>query len=294
MYDLIIIGAGPSGLSAALYALRANKKVLVLEEKAYGGQILNASNIENYPGISNISGFDFASNLYKQVMDLGCEIKYEKVIKINEDKTVITKLSKYESKSIIIATGVKNKKINLKNEEKFVGKGISYCAVCDGNFYKDKIVGIVGGGNTALRNALYLSNLAEKVYLINRKNIFKGELRLVEELKNKSNIEIILNTKVKKINGDDFLSGVEVEDNSKNRKIIELSGLFIAIGQEPDNEIFSNILKLDKKGYIISDGVKTDKKGIFVVGDARKKKVRQLVTAISDGAIAATLAIEGL
>ena len=192
MYDLIIIGAGPAGLTAALYALRANKKVLILESKNYGGQIINASKIENYPGTPNISGFEYATTLYNQVMEFEPELKYESVIQINKEKTVVTSKGEYKSKAIIIATGVENRKLGLLEEEHYIGKGVSYCATCDGNFYKDKIVAVVGGGNTALTDAIYLSDIASKVYLIHRKDTFKGEERYLNEIKKKSNIELIL------------------------------------------------------------------------------------------------------
>ena len=293
MYDIIIIGAGPAGLTAALYALRANKKVLVLEAKAYGGQIVNASNVENYPGIKNISGFDFATNLYNQVKDLSGEIKFETVIRIEEDKKVITNKGEYTTKSIIIATGAENRKLNIDKESEFVGRGVSYCATCDGAFYKDKEVAIVGGGNTALEDAIYLSDIAKKVYLIHRRDEFRGESKYLEEIKSKNNIELVLNSNVTKLNGEELLTSIEVTNNDNETKNIEVSGLFIAVGQSPKNEIFSNIIELDDKGYIKStDGVHTNKEGIYVAGDTRVKDLRQLTTAVSDGSIAATTAIK--
>ena len=293
MYDIIIIGAGPAGLTAALYALRANKKVLVLEAKTYGGQIINASNVENYPGIKNISGFDFATNLYNQVKDLSGEIKFETVIRIEEDKKVITNKNEYTSKSIIIATGAENKKLNIDKESEFVGRGVSYCATCDGAFYKDKEVAIVGGGNTALEDAIYLSDIASKVYLIHRRDEFRGENKYLEEIKSKDNIELVLNSNVTKLNGEELLTSIEVTNKENETKTIEVSGLFIAVGQSPKNEIFSNIIELDDKGYIKSiDGVHTNKDNIYVAGDTRVKDLRQLTTAVSDGSIAATTAIK--
>ena len=287
MYDLIIIGAGPAGLTSALYALRANKKVLILEAKSYGGQIINASNIENYPGIPSISGFDFATNLYNQVKDLGGEIIYERVTDISKDKQVTTSKNTYQAKAIIIATGVSKSPLNLTNEESFLGKGISYCATCDGNFFKGRDVAVVGGGNTALEDALYLSNLANTVYLIHRRNSFRGEAKYVEELKNKSNVKFILDSEISSLNGVDKLESITI--NTQNQKQdIPIAGLFIAIGQ-----IFTNVVDLDNNGYIISlDGVHTKTKGIYVAGDARVKGLRQLTTAVSDGSIAATIAIK--
>lgn len=292
MYDIIIVGAGPAGLTAALYAGRANKKVLVLEAKAYGGQIINTPKIENYPGIPNISGFELATNLYNQVVSLGIEVKLEKVIRIEEDK-VITNESEYETKTIILATGAENRKLNLPKEEKLVGKGISYCATCDGAFYKEKIVAVNGGGNTALEDAIYLSNIAKKVYLIHRRDSFRGEHKYIEEALKKENVEVIYNSTITKLIGDNKLTQIEVTNKENEIKTIDVNGLFIAIGQTPKNEYFKNIIELNEEGYIISeDGVHTTKENIYVAGDTRVKELRQLTTAISDGAIAATTAIK--
>lgn len=292
-YDVIIIGAGPAGLTSALYLKRANKKILILEAKSYGGQIINANKIENYPGIEEISGFTFATNLYNQVKKLGAEIKHETVIRVENDKTVITNNNKYQAKAIILATGSENKKLHLPNEEKYIGKGISYCATCDGNFYKDKIVAVVGGGNTALEDALYLANLAKKVYLIHRRQEFRGESKYLEEIKSKNNIELLLNTTISSLNGEDKLEKITLKDNLNNEKDLNITGLFIAIGQKPKNEIFQNIVDLTTDGYIKTiDGVHTKTTGIYAAGDTREKDLRQLTTAVSDGSIAATIAIK--
>lgn len=292
MYDIIIVGAGPAGLTSAIYAARANKKVLVLEAKVPGGQIVNASKIENYPGIENISGSDFAMNLYNQVINLGVEIKFETVLSITKDKEVYTNNSKYNAKAIILASGRSNRKLKIENEDNLIGRGVSYCATCDGNFYKDKIVSVVGGGNTALDDAIYLSSLASKVYLIHRNDIFSGEDKLINELKNKSNVEILLNTNVIRINGIDKIDTITINTNGIEKEL-EIDGLFIAIGQEPNNSIFKNIIDIDEKGYIkTTDGVHTNIKGIYVSGDARDKMLRQLTTAVSDGSVAATTAIK--
>jgi thioredoxin reductase (NADPH) len=292
MFDIIIVGAGPAGLTAALYALRANKKVLVLEAKNYGGQIINANKIENYPGLPNISGFDFATILYNQVKNLNCEIKYETVVRIEEDKTVITNKNTYKAKAIILATGSENRKLNIKKENEFVGKGVSYCATCDGNFYKNKVVAVLGGGNTALEDALYLSNLASKVYLIHRRDVFKGEKKYIDELQKIENVKLILNSNIVSIEGNDKLEEIIIQNVEGETTTLKVDGLFIAIGQEPKNEVFSNLVSLNKQGYFLSkDGVHTDKEGIYVAGDAREKKVRQITTAVSDGTIAAITAI---
>ena len=293
MYDIIIVGAGPAGLTSALYARRANKKVLVLEANTYGGQITNSSRVENYPGIEFISGFDFATNLYNQVLKLGAEIKFETVIRIEKDKTVVTNKNTYSAKSVIIATGSKNRKLNIKNEDKFIGSGISYCATCDGNFYKDKIVAINGGGNTALEDALYLSNIASKVYVIHRRDKFTGDKKYIDELNNKDNVEYIFNSVIISINGVDKLESISIKNEDNEEKTINVDGLFIAIGREPNNQMFYNVVNIDKTGYIISkDNVHTKTKGIYVAGDARVKDLRQLTTAVSDGSIAATIAIK--
>ncbi len=292
MYDIIIVGAGPAGLTSAIYAARANKKVLVLEAKVPGGQIVNASKIENYPGIENISGSDFAMNLYNQVINLGIEIKFETVLSITKDKEVYTNNSKYNAKAIILASGRSNRKLKIENEDKLIGRGVSYCATCDGNFYKDKIVSVVGGGNTALDDTIYLSSLASKVYLIHRNDSFSGEDKLINELKNKSNVEILLNTNVIRINGIDKIDTITINTNGIEKEL-ETDGLFIAIGQEPNNSIFKNVIDIDEKGYIkTTDGVHTNIKGIYVAGDARDKMLRQLTTAVSDGSVAATTAIK--
>ena len=289
MYDIIIIGAGPSGMSAALYALRANKKVLLLEKECFGGQIINASNIENYPALPNVSGYDFATNLYNQIKSLGVILKYEEVLEVTDKKEVITTKDTYKGKNIIIATGLKKRKLNLENEDKLLGSGISYCATCDGNFYKNKNVAVVGGGNTALEDALYLSNIASKVYLIHRRDNFRGEKKLISEVKEKNNIELILNSNITKIIGEDNLNSIDITDNRNNISKLEIDGLFIAIGNIPDNNRFKNIIDLDENGYIIANAnLKTKTDNIYVAGDTRVKTLRQLVTATSDGAIAVT------
>ena len=292
MYDIIIIGAGPSGLTAALYALRANKKVLVLEGLSYGGQIINASLVENYPGVMDISGFDFATNLYNQVVKIGAEIKYERVIEVTKVRKVKTTDNEYSAKAIIIATGAEKRKLGLKREEELTSKGVSYCATCDGNFYKDKVTAVVGGGNTALEDAVYLSNIAKKVYLIHRRDSFNGENKYLEELNSKDNVEFILNSNVIKLNGENKLESIEVKDNDGNSKRIDVDGLFIAVGQMPKNEMFEGLLDMEN-GYIIADeDMHTSVDKIYAIGDTRVKKLRQLTTAVSDGAIGATTAIK--
>lgn len=293
MYDLIIVGAGPAGLTAALYAARANKKIIVFEANVPGGQIVNAHLVTNYPGVKSTTGSDFATNLYNQVKDLGVEIKFETVLSIDKDKNVITNKDNYSSKSIILATGADNRKLNIENETNLVGKGVSYCATCDGNFYKGKEVAVVGGGNVALEDTKYLSDIVSKVYLIHRRDSFKGDEKTVQEIENKNNVEIIYNSTVTKINGVDKIESIVIKNNLEEEQTIKVDALFVAIGQEPKNIVFKNVIDIDEKGYIVTkDGVHTNVDGIYVAGDAREKLLKQLTTAVSDGSIAATVAIK--
>lgn len=292
MYDIIIVGGGPAGLTAALYARRANKKVLVLEAKVPGGQIVNAHLVSNYPGIDNISGADYATNLYNQVINIGAEVKFETVLSITDEKEVTTNQATYKAKAIILATGADNRKLKIDNEDRLIGRGVSYCATCDGSLYKGKEVAVVGGGNAALEDALYLADIVSKVYLIHRREEFRGEEKLVEDIKNKSNIEIIYNSNVISINGEEKVESIVINNNGEEQTI-KVDALFVAIGQEPKNIIFKNVIDVDEKGYIVArDDVYTNKKGIYVAGDAREKILRQLTTAVSDGSIAATVAIK--
>lgn len=296
MYDIIIIGAGPAGLTSAIYGRRASKSVLVLEAKSYGGQIINTLDIENYPAAAHISGFDFATNLYNQAKELGAEVLFEKVESINvtdDTKEVVTNKNTYKAKSIIIATGSENRKLGLFNEDELIGKGLSYCATCDGAFYKGKTVAVVGGGNTALEDALYLTDIAAKVYLIHRRDEFRGEDATVNLLKEKDNLEFVYNSNVTKLIEDGKLKSIEITNNDGTVKTIDVDGIFIAIGRTPENQLVSNIINLDQSGYIeVGEDCVTNIPGIFVAGDNRKKEVRQLVTATSDGAIAATAAVK--
>ena len=298
MYDIIIIGAGPAGMTAAIYGKRALKSVLILEAITYGGQIINTLDIENYPVEAHISGFDFATKLYNQVIDLGAEIKYEKVTEIidkNEYKEVMTSKNTYQTKTIIIATGADNRKLGLENESDLIGKGISYCATCDGNFFKKKDVAVVGGGNTALEDALYLSSIANKVYLIHRRDQFRGDQSVIEKLKEQDNVEFVYNSNVTKLIADESLTSIVVTNKDGSTKNIPVKGLFIAIGKVPENENFKNLINVDEAGYIIADeSCHTNIPGIFVAGDTRNKELRQLVTATADGAIAATEAVKYL
>jgi thioredoxin reductase (NADPH) len=293
MYDIIIVGGGPAGMTAAIYARRANKKVLVFEGKACGGQILNATEVDNYPGFESISGFDLSQNMYNQALKLGAEFKFEMVKKITADKKVITDNGEYQAKAIILATGAENRRLNIVEEADYIGRGISYCATCDGNFYKGKDVAVVGGGNTALEDALYLANLCNKVYLIHRRDQFRGEDKYVEQIKLSDNIELILNSQVVDLIGEDKLNQITVKNNDETTRTIDVSGLFIAVGQQPRNEMFADVVEIDEKGYIKAhDEVYTNVEGIYVAGDTRNKVLKQLTTAVSDGSLAATIAIK--
>lgn len=295
MYDTIIIGAGPAGLTSAVYLRRANKKVLVLESKGYGGQIANAVKIENYPGIAEISGYELAQNLYNQAKNLGAEIKFETVEGILPDKTVKTNGGTYKCKTVIIANGAAKRKLNLEKEDRFLGKGVSYCAACDGNFFKGKTVTVVGGGNSALEDALYLSDVADKVYVVHQFDEFNAEEKYREDLSQKSNVSFLMESAVTQINGENKLEAVTVTDKKGTSREIATDGLFIAIGQEPDNRIFSNVVNLNKSGYIECDNsVYTKTQGIFAAGDTREKELRQLTTAVSDGSLAATAALKSM
>lgn len=291
MYDVIIIGAGPAGLTAAIYLGRAGKKLLILEKNVYGGQIVNSKEVENYPAISKISGFEFSNNLYNQAKNFGAELKYETVVNLTKDKEVTTNRGKYQAKSIIIATGLSNRTLEIDGVDSFIGRGISYCATCDGNFFKDKVVAVVGGGNTALEDAIFLSNICKKVYIVHRRTTFRGEKILQDILNKKENVEFVLNSNVVKINGNELLESIIINTNNEEREL-QIDGLFLAIGQIPNNS-YIDIIDLDEKGYAIAnEDCKTNIDGIYVAGDFRIKKVRQLVTAASDGATAAINAIE--
>ena len=294
MKDMIIVGAGTAGLSAAIYAQRSGLKALVLEGNAYGGQIVNTPDIENYPGIAHISGFDFATNLYQQALDLGAKVQYEKVVEVIDDgeiKTVKTTKNEYQTKALILATGLVRRHIGLPNEDRFMGKGVSYCATCDGAFFKNKVVAVNGGGNVALEDAQYLADLCEKVYIIHRRDAFRAEQAEINRILEKKNIECVYDSTVTKLNGNGHLESIEVRDKEGNTRQLDVAALFVAIGQIPLNEAFKNIVDLDESGYIKADELGyTNHPGIFAAGDCRVKSLRQLATAASDGANAATSA----
>lgn len=288
MYDIIILGAGVAGLTSAIYALRQGKKVLVLEKNSFGGQIINAQDIENYPGSNHISGYELSLNIYNQAKELGMEYKQEEVLEIDSsNKSIRTNKESYTYKALIIAMGLEKRKLGLENEQDLIGSGVSYCATCDGAFFKHKNVAVVGGGNTALEDALFLSEYVNKVYLIHRRDTFRGDENTLSKIKTKENIELVLNSIPTKLIGKP-LEQIEVEDKNNNKKLLDVSGVFIAVGQSPSTEILRNILELDEYRYIITDKKnKTSQKYIYAAGDIVKKEVRQLTTAVADGTIAA-------
>lgn len=295
MTDIVIVGAGTAGMTAAIYAVRAGKTVQVLDARGYGGQIVNTPDIENYPGIAHISGADFSYGLYQQAADLGAKFRVERVVSIEdrgETKVVRTVKNEYECKAVILATGAKNRPLGIEREEELTGKGVSYCATCDGAFFKGMDVAVNGGGNTALEDAAYLSNYCSHVYLIHRRDEFRGDAKDVEALREKENVEFVLNSTVKELVGDERLKGIRVENKLTGEiRDIPVAGLFVAVGQMPENGPFENLVDLDAAGYIAGgEDCLTKTPGIYVAGDCRTKTVRQLTTAAADGATAALAA----
>jgi len=291
MYDVIVIGAGPAGLTAALYARRAGKSVLVLEKGAFGGQITFSPKVENIPGFASVTGNEFADKLVEQVLSQGADIEPAEVseVKDGEVKTVITDLGEYEGKAVIIATGAKHRLPGLEREEEFIGNGISFCAVCDGAFYEGRTVAVLGGGNSALQEAILLSEVAKKVYVIQNLERLTGEARLAEVLESRPNVEISLGSLITELHGEGELSAITVKKTeSGEQRRINVDGLFVAIGLLPQNECFGELIDLDKYGYADSgEDCLTRTPGIFVAGDCRTKQYRQVATAIADGAAAA-------
>lgn len=295
-YDIITVGAGPAGLTAALYAVRAGKTALILEKGAFGGQITFSPKVENIPGTEEISGNDFAAALVEQVMNQGAELEPAEVlsVKIEPDgsKRVICDCGEYLSDAVIIASGARHRLLGLENEEALIGSGISFCAVCDGAFYKGRTVGVVGGGNSALQEAALLADVADKVIIIQNLEYLTGEKTLQDRILSKPNVRIMTGCTVQKIVGEKKLEGVSVMNGkTEETEYIPLDGLFIAIGLIPQNGIFKDIIALDSFGYADSgEDCLTKTPGIFVAGDCRKKSVRQVATACSDGAAAAIAA----
>jgi thioredoxin reductase (NADPH) len=295
MTDVIIVGAGTAGLTAAIYARRAGRSVLLFESSAYGGQIINTPDIENYPGLAHVSGFDFATALYQQAADLGAELKYERVLSVKslpDRKIVHTAEGNYEARAVILATGAKNRPLGLDREKELIGRGVSYCATCDGMFFRGRDVVVAGGGNTALEDAAFLANYCRRVYLVHRRDEFRGSKETAKKLAAMDNVEFVMNSRVTKILGDEKVEGVEVTDKDTGAvRAIAAAALFVAIGQMPDNEAFSDLVELSDGGYIeAGEDCRTKTAGIYTAGDCRTKTVRQLTTAAADGAVAALAA----
>ncbi len=295
MYDVIIVGGGPAGLTAALYALRAGKTALVIEKATFGGQITWSPKVENFPTIESISGSELGDRLMQQVERQGGETEFAEVVSVELEgnvKRVTTDYDEvFEGKALIVATGAKPRMLGVEREAELVGSGVCYCAVCDGAFYKGKPVAVNGGGNSALQDAVLLSESCSKVYLIHRRDSFRGEAKLVEALKKKPNVEFVLNSSVTALKGESELTGITVTDNEGSSRDISVEGLFVAIGHAPDNSVFAELMELDRAGYADSaEDCKTKTAGVFVAGDCRKKTVRQLTTACADGSAAALAA----
>ena len=293
MYDLIIVGGGPAGLTAALYARRAGKSVLVIEKATFGGQITFSPKVENIPGFLSLTGNEFAEKLVEQVLEQGADVEMAEVLSVKngETKVVVTDSGEYEGKALIIATGARHRMLGLEREEQFVGEGISFCAVCDGAFYKDKVVGVVGGGNSALQEAILLSEQCAKVYVLQNLDTLTGEVRLREQLYTKDNVEIITGVTVQELLGESTLSGVRIAGAEERE--IALDGLFVAIGLIPQNEPFADLISLNDWGYVdAGEDTLTGVAGIFTAGDCRSKRIRQVATAAADGAVAALAACD--
>lgn len=291
MYDIIIVGAGPAGLTAAIYARRAGKSVLVLEKDTFGGQITYSPKLENYPGFEEISGNELAQRMLEQAMNLGADIDMDTVVDVidGDIKTVVGEANQYEAKSVIIAAGARHRRLNLPKEEEFIGNGISFCAVCDGAFYKGQHVAVIGGGNTALQEILLLSEVCEKVTVVQNLAFLTGEQKMIQLLQAKNNIEVIYSTVVTAYEGTDSLTGISLLNTETNEtSSLCVDGIFLAIGTVPENDAYKKVSKINDWGYIEADeACLTGTDGIFVAGDCRTKAYRQVATAISDGAAAA-------
>lgn len=297
MYDIIIVGAGPAGLTAALYARRAEKTVLLIEKSTFGGRITHSPRVENYPTQMALSGSELAEKLFEQVVTHGADIELDEVKSIEKSDTgynVTTEYSCFQGKSVIIATGSRHRPLGLAGEEELVGEGVSYCAVCDGAFYKDKTVAIIGGGNTALQEAVLLSDGCKKVYVIQNLGFLTGEESLSSIIEKRDNVEVILSTVVTELINDGGLKGIKLMNTETGAESeLSLDGVFVAIGQIPENEQFKNVVALDERGYVAAgeDCIpKTEFSGVFVAGDCRTKSVRQVTTATADGSVAALAA----
>lgn len=292
VYDLIIIGSGPAGMAAAIYAKRAGLNFLLLEKTFAGGQIINTYEVENYPGVKTLSGMDLSNMFREHVESLGGSVQSEDVVEVNIDnniKKVITSSNTYETKTIILATGASWRKLGVEGEAEFSGRGVSYCATCDGAFYKDREVLVVGGGDVAVEDAIYLARMCKKVYLAHRRDELRAVKILQEKLFDQDNVEILWDTELEKIYGKDFVEGATVFNNKTGeKKELPIEGAFIAVGTNPNSGLLEGKVEMDENKWIITDEwCMTNKDGVFAAGDVRKKVLRQVITAASDGAIAA-------
>lgn len=299
MVDVLIVGGGMAGMTSALYARRNNKSVLIIEKEAFGGQIAQSPKVENFPTIPSISGLELSEKLFSQISDQGVDFEVDEVKSISKKDGIFTltcEYGTYSGKSVIIACGVKHKTLSIEGIDKFLGKGVHYCAVCDGPFYKDKEVVLVGDGNTALQYALLLSDYCSKVTVCTMFDRFFGDQNHVLALNKRDNVEVIHDIVSVGVEGEECLTAVEFKHMKSGESIvIPTNALFVAIGQVPDNTPFASLCDLDKKGYIISDeGCRTKTDGLFVAGDCRTKSIRQLTTAASDGAVSALSAVDYL
>ena len=292
MTDVLVVGAGTAGLTAAIYACRTGLSCTVLESESPGGQILNSPEVENFPALPKVSGFDFSMALYKQAQESGAKIEFADVLSANirgRAKHLETTEGYYEGKTLIIANGAKRRKLGCAGEERLAGRGVSYCATCDGAFFRGKDVAMVGGGNTAMEDSLFLSTLCNKVYIIHRRDSFRASNVLTESVKQRGNIELVMHGGVESINGENAVESLSVKDLKTGEiKNIPVSAVFIAVGLVPDNGAFAGDIELDKSGYIVAgENCRTNIEGVYAAGDTRTKQLRQLVTAAADGAVAA-------
>ncbi len=291
MYDIAIIGAGPAGLTSAIYATRADKKVVVIEKETFGGQITKSPKVENYPGFVEMSGNEFAEKLIEQTTALGADIELDTVKEIKKNDrffTVVCEYQSFDAKSVIIAAGSKHRTLGIAKEEEFTGKGVSYCAVCDGPFYKGCDIAVIGGGNSALQEIVKLSEYCKSVTVVQNLDFLTGEKKLQNIIAEKKNVRVICGATVDSLEGEDKLTGVTINKKDGTKETLNVEGVFVAIGQCPENEAFKNVAELDDRGFIIaSEDCCTKTPGVFVAGDCRTKNIRQIVTATGDGATAA-------
>lgn len=285
LYDVAIIGGGPAGLTAAIYATRANLKTIVFERAVCGGQILHSMQVDNYPGMPHVSGPDFSHQLEEQAKELGAEIRFEEVESFRKEDNFILSLEEeeVEARSVVVATGAVSRRLEIAGEKELLGRGVSYCATCDGNFFKEKDVAVIGGGDAALADALYLSGICNRVYLVHRRDEFRGKPANVDKLKQKGNVEFVLSATPEKVLGESKVEGLEIKQNDE-MKTLNVAAVFVAVGQAAQGARLNPELKADEYGYLIADeNLQSSIPGVFLAGDLRQKRTRQLTTAVADG-----------